>query len=1005
MRITKSLSLLSALCATTALTATPAAAQEVLFSGTLRGELIVTGNALGLDVNATDNTRPGVHGGVGAFIANPFAWAAEQVGTFPVGTTADWAKNGSSAMLDIPSDSGIEKAVLLWSCSSKIAGSPTTALDTPATVKLRLPDGTTRTVTPAGSKTNITLASTANLYYQRWADVTEAVRTGGGGTYTVSEVVGLRTRSELSACGWSLFAVYTRSDLPMRNLNLWNLGESVRYTAPNDPNNRQTLIPVGGFCTPEDPFITTGSMVVTALEGDARYTGDTLEIFDPFSEIDPESFDEYWKLAGPNNAASNFFGSQINKADGSLDDRGTFGSRNHVIERDADPTLDGLEYTLTEGARQGWDITTIPLNDWDYNIGILIAGQTETRLRIATAGDDFVIGAIGLSLDFDSPNIIATSTADRTEVYQGERVTYTFELTNDEQGIGDEVYFCVEPSPNLTFVPGSVTVDGAVRNGVTTAQLNPENCVPGGTGGMALGEFEGGESRIVTMQFDVNQLDAAPSALDSVRVTPSWRLEWTPNCAGATGEVDSQTGAEVVIGGVVLVYEMTANPTTPPALEGGDTLTYTLTVRNVGAADSRPGVTARIPIPTGTTYVPGSSTLNNVELNDMNGTSPYAAPEGRTVQNVGSASGVVAAGRSAVATLQVTIDEDAPNVVIGRGFVDPDGPSGPLPEVPLPPINTEIDSEIILDTDNDTIPDHLDNCPFVYNPQQENTYDAGGWNPNATDEGNACDDTDGDGLLDVEEDLNHNGPESGETDATKVDTDGDGLCDGARRVAPCVGNEDTDGDKNRGDWGNGEPSPIDPDTDKDGICDGSWAGGECRGGELDLGTSPINTDSDRDGLCDGPGGGGWDSSGCVGRETDPDGDHGLVVHTDPADADSDDDRLCDGFVNAHDDVQPDCFGHEDRDGDRDSGDWAATGDETDPRNPDTDGGTVKDGDEVERGTNPRDPCDDLSPSACEVPEELMVEGGGCAGGEGAGAAWFALAGLGFAAWLRRRRTA
>lgn len=1001
MRLTPHLLLLT-LAASLPFVSTTVSAQESLYSNTLRGELIVTGNALGLDVHPTDNSRPGTHGGVGAFIANPFTWASERVGSFPAGTTDDWTKNGSSAALDIPEGSGIDRAILLWSCSSRTLNAPPTPLDTPSAVKLRLPDGTTQTVTPEGSKTNITLATTGTIYYQRWANVTEAVRAGGGGQYTVAEVVGLRTRSELSACGWSLFAVYTRSDLPMRNLNLWNLGEAVRYTAPNDPTNRQTLIPVSGFCTPEDPFISTGSMVVTALEGDARYTGDTLEIFDPFSELFPGEFDEYWKLSGPNNAASNFFASQINKPDGTLDDRGTFGTRNHVVTRNGDENLDGLEYSLTEGARQGWDITTIPLNDNDYNIGILVAGQTSTRLRIATAGDDFVISALGMSLDFDSPNIIGASRADRTEVYSGERVTYTFELNNDEQGAGDEAYFCVNPSSNLTFVPGSVTVDGAVRNGVTATQLNPANCAAE-SGGLALGRFDGGESRIITMQFDVNQLEPAPNALDSVRVTPSWRLEWTPNCNGATREIDQQVGDELVIGGVVLVYEFVADPTTPPALDAGDTITYTLTVRNVGAANSRPGVTARIPVPTGTTYVANSSRLNNNALNDVNGASPFSAPEGRAVQSVGANAGVVATGRNATASLQVVINEDAPNVIIGRGDVDPDGPTGPLPEVPLPPTNTDVNSDIIVDTDNDTIPDQLDNCPFVYNPLQQNNYDASGYNPAASDEGDHCDDSDGDGLLDVEEDLNHNGFQPGETDATKVDTDGDGLCDGSTRVSPCVGVEDTDGDKNRADWGNGEPSPIDPDTDKDGICDGSWAGGECRGGELDLGTSPINSDSDRDGLCDGPGGGSWDASGCVGSETTPDGENGLTVHTDPSDADTDNDRLCDGFANPHDGVDPDCFGYEDRDGDRDPSDWGPTSDQTDPNNPDTDGGSVNDGDEFERGTNPRDPCDDLSPSACQQDEALLVEGGGCAGGNGAAGGLLALMALLAGVLALRRR--
>jgi len=993
------------LLAATGLTwlAAPAAAQEVLYSGTLRGELIVTGNSLGLDVDNVNNDKPGGLGGVGAFMADPFNWATQVVGTFPAGTTGDWTKNGSSAFLDVPEGAAIDRAILLWSCSSRTAGAPATPLDQPASITLRLPDGTTRTVAPNGSKNNISLATTGTVYYQRWADVTTAVGAGGAGRYTVSGVVGLRTRSELSACGWSLFAVYTRSDLPMRNLNLWNLGQAVRYTAPNNPANLETRIQVAGFCTPEEGFAAEGSMVVTALEGDIRYTGDKLEIFDPFSLIDPLEFDEFWKLSGPNNATSNFFASQINGSDGALDDRGTFGSANHVVGRNLDPVLDGLTYVITPGARQGWDITTIPLNDIEYNPYILLNGQTETQLRIATAGDDFVISAVGISLDFDSPNIVGNSGSDRTEVYAGERITYTFELANDEQGPGDEVFFCLAPSANLSFVPGSVKVDNVARSGVTAATLNAANCAST-TGGLSLGAFPSGSSRTVTVQYDVTTLDPAPNVLDSVRITPSWRSEWTPNCAGATKEVDRQTGNELVVGGVILVYEMTASPATPPALDFGDRISYTMTIRNVGSANSRPGTTARIPVPTGTTYVAGSSRLNNAAINDESGVSPFADADGRTVQSVGAASGVVASGRAATASYDVTINDGAPSVVTVRGFGDPDGPTGPLPEVPATPVSTQVNSDIIPDTDNDGILDPDDNCPLVPNPLQQNNYDNSGYNPAASEEGDHCDDTDGDGLLDVVEDPNHNGRQPGETDATKVDTDGDGLCDGKLRVNPCVGVEDTDGDGDHADWATTEPSPIDPDSDDDTICDGSWAGGECRGGEQDLGTNPINTDSDRDGLCDGPGGGGWDTSNCVGSETDNEGDHGLTVVTDPANPDTDGDRLCDGFRNPHDGVEVDCFGYEDRDGDRDPADWALGGDETDPHNPDTDGGTIKDGDEFQRNSDPRDPCDDLEENDCNPPEAeaLIVEGGGCGGGSSNGAGLMLMLTAAIA-WTARRR--
>jgi hypothetical protein len=76
------------------------------------------------------------------------------------------------------------------------------------------------------------------------------------------------------------------------------------------------------------------------------------------------------------------------------------------------------------------------------------------------------------------------------------------------------------------------------------------------------------------------------------------------------------------------------------------------------------------------------------------------------------------------------------------------------------------------------------------NTDQANNYDATGYNRNAVDEGDACDDTDNDGLLDIEEDPTGDGRQPTETDATKADTDGDGLCDGSKQLAPCIGYEE-----------------------------------------------------------------------------------------------------------------------------------------------------------------------------------------------------------------------
>jgi len=921
-----------------------AAAQAPVYSGTLRGELIVTGNTLGLD--AETGTAPGVGGSIGTFIANPLTSSQLQEGTYPVGTTADYNLNGSAAELDLPAGASVVKAELVWACSSQSAGLPATPATTPAAVNLTLPGGTQQTVSPSGETTALTLLTTNFKYYQRWADVTGAVGVGGAGRYTVSRVVGTQFMDQnyVTGCGWALYVVYAHPDLPMRNINLWVIGQEVR-----DDDNAvcpcEAEIEVSGFCTPSEEGAALGRMVVTALEGDARFTDDQLLIADPFAP------GEFYPLSGPNNAYDNFFASQINGEDGLLDTRGTFGTRNHELTIANDFTS---QVELVVGARQGWDIATIPLNDSEQNPFVLENGQSSTTLiattgGVDTEGDDYIISAIGLALDFASPDLAGIHETSHEVTWIGDELTFTVMLVNEGSGAADDVAFCYQATSNTTFQ--ALSIDGTPKNGVQAAQLAPSNCTAA-VGGVSIGAFEPGQQRVVTLRYKVDSLVAAPNTLDKVTTTPSWRLEWRPPCQGADKELDRQTGETIDVPGVLLQATLTVSPTGLAVAD--DVLTYTLTISNIGSGDAPDGVVARLPIPVGTVYVAGSTTLNGAAVADAGGTMPFVAA--REVGSPGEPTGVIAAGESAVIVFRVRITDDASATVSETGFFDGDGARTTQPERPSNTVLTQVDGgPPDSDQDEDGILDGDDNCVLTWNPLQENNYDTRGYNPSAVDEGDACDDTDGDGLFDVEEDPDFDGPEATQTDATKPDTDGDGLCDGSKQVGLCIGVEDRDGDKDPLDWGIRETNPIDADTDDDGICDGAKAGGACLGGEATQNSDPLKTDSDGDGLCDGPGGGAWDLSRCIGSEPGADGVYQAGTDTDPSNSDSDDDKLCDGFENG----ATDCERGEDTDGDRDPGDYNGIDDpETNPLDKDTDDGGVDDGTEVlVQDTNPRDRCD------------------------------------------------
>ena len=272
------------------------------------------------------------------------------------------------------------------------------------------------------------------------------------------------------------------------------------------------------------------------------------------------------------------------------------------------------------------------------------------------------------------------------------------------------------------------------------------------------------------------------------------------------------------------------------------------------------------------------------------------------------------------------------------------------------------------DTDSDSFQDDVDQCPLEGPPSPINE------GPPSI---NGCNDTDTDGIIDIDEpsfgtdpldwDTDNDAMWDGEevftwgTDPLNPDTDGDTLQDGTEAyfLGTDPNNPDTDGDTFRDDVDdcptvsgtiNGCPDadndglaewqedfygtdPNNPDTDGDNLTDGF---GEVFG----IGTDPTNPDTDSDSFQDdvdqcpleGPPSpineGPPSINGC--NDTDTDGIIDIdepSYGTDPNDPDTDNDNLTDG-------AEVLTYG-------------------TNPTNPDTDGDTLEDGLEVfELGTNP-----------------------------------------------------
>jgi gliding motility-associated-like protein len=188
-------------------------------------------------------------------------------------------------------------------------------------------------------------------------------------------------------------------------------------------------------------------------------------------------------------------------------------------------------------------------------------------------------------------------------------------------------------------------------------------------------------------------------------------------------------------------------------------------------------------------------------------------------------------------------------------------------------------------------------------------------------------DLDGDGCLNVDENLlgtDPNNPDTdgdGENDCDEIgnvgaptDTDGDGIIDALESSII-----DTDGDGIMDELDPDNNNPCIPDVNA-GPCDQD-GDGLTNSQENTAGTSPTNPDTDGDGLNDGAE---------VTNGSDP---------LNPCDPD---------------DTLPGCQIDTDFDGLTDAQE-AVLG--TNPLNPDTDGDGISDGTEVANGTNPLDPCD------------------------------------------------
>ncbi|MBR4985370.1 MAG: hypothetical protein IKY83_06505 [Proteobacteria bacterium] len=971
-----------------ALTLAPATAhaQDIkpIFSETIAGKMVVTGNTIGLS-GSTANC-PSTNNGIATFItldqtSRDTEPACSNGKSWPLGTTNDWTKNGSMAVLDLPQDAIVKHAELIWAANYKTDSYNVSSYFKTRKVKFEALDkGKSWSVGPSETKQVDYEKDWNAYYYVNHADVTSFVNSNGGGRYAVSGIPAIQSGGNSVGAGWALAVIYESDDTTMRNITLYVGDRFVPEYATMD-------FTVSGFCSPDSGSI-VGNIFVSALEGDANssdsYFGDSFLVGKNASSL--------VLVSGPNNPAHNFFASQINNSNGKLDTRGSFGTTNHSV------TTDGVA-TLREGARQGWDVTTLPLAN-----GMIGNRQSSAYLRINSQKDSLVPTLVGFEIDVNAPNLNgSTISLSNGMPFPGQTFTANLNLTNKD-GTADAI--------NTTAI---FYLSKEIEVKTSGVYCTP---VPGYEAfkqcNVVIGTLPYGSATQYALNLYMPE-DAANST------NHGYFLIY----ADIDYNYSSCTGGQILSGGFVSAVDLREEWTYPLIATNmskqdlGDGRTeYTVTITNNGQGDAT-GLTLDLDFDTTkVSYEAGSLKIDGRSQNDNSNNSQFFNESKLNGGQLGSGESIVV---SFILDTTVTPGSLNDEIIIEvKATADPDGSVNPLPGS-TDSISTRVGScgNKRLDQGEQCDDGNLangDGCSA--NCQTEPGYacividSTNNKICSETQNGTTCinipeyhncgPDTDGDGLPDDFENLvcvsnnclNPNNPDTdgdGIKDGTEIfgdnptnpvnpDSDGDRLCDGSKTVGSCTSGEDKNdngridpGETNPNDWdtddgtvGDGaevldqHTNPFDPsddvnhdtdgdtipddeeiilgtdpqkwDTDGDGLCDGSVTIKDCVSNENQHGTDPLNGDTDGDGISDG---------------TEVAGEN----PTKPLNPDTDGDHLCDGSKT----VEGVCKAGEDK---NDNGRIDAG--ETDPNKFDTDNGGIDDGTEVGRGTDPLDPSDDFA---------------------------------------------
>lgn len=376
------------------------------FSTNASGDIAIVGNTLETCQSAVANCANAREGIGSALNNNGFAMERVDIDPTPL--------DSSSARLDLPAGARVLFAGLYYgartTAGTRGKAAPNAASDSLRTVDLRRPgaSGFERLIGELDQSTAVKGA------YGVFVNVTDQVRRGGSGSYTVANVQS--ATGEDRYAGWALVVAYESAGDPPRNLTVFDGLQSVTQGKP------ALTIPVSGFQTPLSGPVRT-RLGFVAYEGDRGLSGDSASL-------------DGTPLSDAVNPANNLFNSTI-----SVDGRD---------RADKDP-----DYVN----QLGFDANVIGID------GRLANGATSANIALRTSSDQYLPQVVTFATDLYAPVIHATKTvANLTDpggsARSGDTLRYTVSYVND--GLEAARDFVAEDTlpAGTTYAPGSLRITG-----------------------------------------------------------------------------------------------------------------------------------------------------------------------------------------------------------------------------------------------------------------------------------------------------------------------------------------------------------------------------------------------------------------------------------------------------------------------------------------------------------------------------------------------------------------